>query len=375
MRRSSNFERRVMTLAAAALVWLAVPFTSVEAQPPVPTAMSEASPIEIETLAVEPTVVKTGDLITQIYRVRFPDLVGEGKEIIILEDRMVPENLPIHPFEGVSLSVDKRLVDDVHIWDFVYGMRLVTPEKTAYVIPPFSFYYLIRDLGEDIEDAEVQQVDGGGSLVRYVTTMTDEPILDIRDTVTLGRFGGRATMFRTIAWTVAPLPLALWLFMLVRSGRKPTLVSLEQQEEADELERIEAQIPIPPSIWEARRGVTQQLRALEALVPSDNGGLREVERGLLISTRDYLRAELPELHTGDTPKDIQRHIDGLKEGARRRALQTLAARIVAYQSSLELDGGRAIENPLEEAQKLQESLLALRPHVRLWTSLKGLVGQ
>ena len=373
---SANIERRVVTMAtAAACVWLAVPFMSVAAQTPVPAAMTEAPLIEIETLAVEPTVVKTGDPITQVYRVRFPDLVGEGKEIIILEDRMVPENLPIHPFEGVSLAVEKRLVDDVHIWDFVYGMRLVSPDKTAYVIPAFSFYYLIRDLGEDIEDAEVQQADGGGSLVRYVTTMTDEPILDIRDTVTLGRFGGRAAMFRTIAWTVAPLPLLLWLFMLVRSGRKPREVSLEQQEEADELERIEAQIPIPPSIWEARRSLTRQLRELEGLVSSDNGSLRAVERSLLISTRDYLRAELPGLHTGDTPKDIQRHVEGLKDGGRRRALQTLASRVVAYQSSLEGDAGSAIQSPIEEAQTLQESLSALRPHVRLWTSMKGLVGQ
>ena len=372
---SADIERRVMTMATAACVWLAVPFTSVAAQAPVPAAMTEAPLIEIETLAVEPTVVKTGDPITQVYRVRFPDLVGEGKEIIILEDRMVPENLPIHPFEGVSLAVEKRLVDDVHIWDFVYGMRLVSPDKTAYVIPAFSFYYLIRDLGEDIEDAEVQQADGGGSLVRYVTTMTDEPILDIRDTVTLGRFGGRAAMFRTIAWTVAPLPLLLWLFMLVRSGRKPSEVSLEQQEEADELERIEAQIPIPPSIWEARRSLTRQLRELEGLVSSDNGSLRAVERSLLISTRDYLRAELPGLHTGDTPKDIRRHVEGLKDGGRRRALQTLASRVVAYQSSLEGDAGSAIQSPVEEAQTLQESLSALRPHVRLWTSMKGLVGQ
>ena len=37
--------------------------------------------------------MKTGDLISQVFRVRFPDLVREGKEIIILEDRMVPENL------------------------------------------------------------------------------------------------------------------------------------------------------------------------------------------------------------------------------------------------------------------------------------------
>ena len=78
--------------------------------------------------------MKTGDLIHQTYRVRFPDLVSEGKEIIILEDRMAPENLPVHPFEGVSLNVQKRLVDDEHIWDFEYGLRLIAPDKAFYVL-------------------------------------------------------------------------------------------------------------------------------------------------------------------------------------------------------------------------------------------------
>ena len=150
------------------------------------------APVDVETLELEPTVVKTGDVITQIYRLRFPDLVSEGREIIILEDRMVPENLPVHPFEAVSLNVQKRQIEDEYIWDFAYGLRLIAPEKAVYVVPSFSFYYLIRDLGEDLEEAEIQQVDGGQGLVRYVSTMTDVPVLDIRDTIELGEFGGRA---------------------------------------------------------------------------------------------------------------------------------------------------------------------------------------
>ena len=74
-----------------------------------------------------------------------------------------------------------------------YGLRLIsTGEGRVRHVPSFGFYYLIRDLGEEIEDAEIQQVDGGERLVRYVTTMTDLPVLDIRDTIELGEFGGRA---------------------------------------------------------------------------------------------------------------------------------------------------------------------------------------
>ena len=188
------------------------------AQPP-EEDVGRFGPVRVETLELEPTVVKTGDPITQVYRLRFPDLISEGQEIIILEDRMTPEALPVHPFEAVSLTVDKRQIEGEHIWDFSYGFRLVDPNKMTYLLPNFSFYYLIRDLGEDIEDAEVQQVDGGQGLVRYVTSITDEPLLYIRDTIELGNFAGRATVFQSLAWAVAPLPLLVWLFGWLVSRR------------------------------------------------------------------------------------------------------------------------------------------------------------
>ena len=345
------------------------------AQPP---DMDDAAigTVRVETLELEPTVVKTGDLILQRYRVRFPDLIDEGQEILMLEDRMAPETLPVHPFEGVSLSIDKARVDDEHIWVFTYGFRLVDPSKMTYILPNFSFYYLVRDLGEDIADAEVQQVDGGQGLVRYVTTITDEPILAIRDTIELGSFAPRSTFFRILAWTVAPLPMVVWLVMLLRSARTPTPISLEKAEEAEELARIEAQIPIPPSIWEARRNVRRQLKTLEEMPPSVNGEtLADVERGLVLSFRDYLQAELPGLHTGDTARDIHRHVEGLADGPRRDALHTLTSRMVAFQRGLDYGEPAPIENPGAEARSLAEALSRLRPHVQLLNRMMALVGR
>ena len=250
--------------SAFALAFALLLPTSLLAQPP-DAIDAPMGPVRVETLELEPTVVKTGDLSTQRYRVRFPDLIDDGQEIIVLEDRVAPETLPVHPFEGVSLTVEKTRVEDEHIWDFIYGFRLVDPNKMTYVLPNFSFYYLVRDLGEDIEDAEVQQVDGGQGLVRYVTSVTDEPLLDIRDTIALGSFANQATFFRPMAWTVAPLPLVLWLVMLVRLARKPKGLSVEKQQEEDELAQIEAQIPTQPSIWEARRAVGRELGGLQDL--------------------------------------------------------------------------------------------------------------
>jgi hypothetical protein len=345
------------------------------AQPP---AVEEAptGPVRVETLELEPTVVKTGDLITQRYRLRFPDLVAGGQEIIILEDRVAPEALPVHPFEGVSLSVEKDLVDGEYIWDFVYGFRLVDPNKMTYLLPNFSFYYLVRDLGEEIEDAEVQQVDGGQGLVRYVTSITDEPLLDIRDTIELGAFAGRATFFQTLGWAVAPLPLLLWFVMLLRFARKPKAVSLEKQQEADELARLEAQVPVQPSIWEARRAINRELKTLQDL-PSgaDPEQLAGYERGMVLALRDYFLADIPELVPGDTSLEMQRHISGLKDSHRREVLGVLAERLVAYQRGLETDGAAPIDSPPLEADVLAGALAKLRPHVRLLNNIKSLVGR
>jgi hypothetical protein len=328
------------------------------------------APVDVETLELEPTVVKTGDVITQIYRLRFPDLVSEGREIIILEDRMVPENLPVHPFEAVSLNVQKRQIEDEYIWDFAYGLRLIAPEKAVYVVPSFSFYYLIRDLGEDLEEAEIQQVDGGQGLVRYVSTMTDVPVLDIRDTIELGEFGGRAALFSTMAWTVAPLPLLVWLVFLVRQWRKREVVPTEVAREIEEIERLEAMVPAPPAIWEARRTLQGHVRALQAA--EGNGALGDLKQDLVISTREYLRAELPALKSGDTPKDIRRHIEGLDDGGRKTALATLASRLAEHHAGLEQGDASTIANPQEEARLLDDALGGLRPHVRLWRAVTGM---
>ena len=170
--------------------------------------------------------------------------------------------------------------------------------------------------------------------------------------------------------------MVVLLVMLVRLARTPKAISLEKAEEEEELARIEAQIPIPPSIWEARRNVRRQLKTLHNMLPSANGeSLAQVERGMVLSFRDYLQAELPDLHTGDTALDIQRHVEGIADGPRKDALRTLTSRMVAYQHGLEYDVPAPIESPADEVRSVEEALSRLRPHVRLFNSVKALVGR
>ena len=172
---------------------------------------------------------------------------------------------------------------------------------------------------------------------------------------------------------MAPLPLLVWLVFLVRQWRKKEVVPTEVARELEEIERLEAQIPAPPSIWDARRTLQGHVRTLEAV--EGNGALGELKQDLVISTREYLRAELPALRSGDTPKDILRHIEGLDDGGRKTALATLASRLVEHHAGLELGDGSTIANPKEEARLLEDALAALRPHVRLWRAFTGMFDQ
>ena len=154
--------------------------------------------------------------------------------------------------------------------------------------------------------------------------------------------------------------------LLVRLARKPKIISLEAAKEAEELEKIESRIPVPPSIWEARRNFRDQLTFLKAIQESGPGHVTsDMERGLVLAARDYLRAELPDLNSGDTAKDVLAHVDGLGEGARKDALAALAERLVSYQYALEHDDA-VLANLAGEVAVLDESLTALRPHIMLW---------
>ena len=214
--------------------------------------------------------------------------------------------------------------------------------------------------------------------VSYVTTVTDDPVIDIRDAVELGSFTTRATVMKAIAWTVAPLPLVVWLFMLVRLMRRPRLAGPGLVKQEDDLEALQAASG-QLSAGQARRQLRRHLKVLGAFNHQhapDGQALLAMERNLVISFKDLLWAELPELNPGDTPKDMKGYIERrVEEGSRKDALMTLASRMVVYQSGLE----KGIPSPVEdvdlEAKLLDQSLAQLRLPVRVWTSFTAWVGR
>jgi hypothetical protein len=359
--------------AIALAVWLVSAVVLAQGHP-AEEGLGDA-PLSVETVGAEPTVVKTGDVFTATFRVRFKDLVDRGKEIVVLEDRMDPEKLSVAPFEAVGLEVRKRQVDDESMWDFVYRFRIVNPNRGIQVLGRVTFYWLLRDLGQKIEEAQVFQAETEPLQIRYVSTLTEEAVLDIRDAIELGSFGRRATLFRTVAWAVAPLPVVWWAVGFVLAARRRTQAVAPGPKTEDDLP--EAAVPAPPSVVRARRNLRRHLRTLSDSSAAENDReLEELERRLVVSLREYLMVEVPSLNPGDTAREIKRHFDTRLDGGRRaEALKALAERLVAYQDDLERGTRTSLTDPAAEAREIGSLLQHLRPHVRAVDRLRRMLGR
>jgi hypothetical protein len=324
-------------------------------------AAAQESPetlVAVETLPPEPTVLTSGDAVMMTYRLRFPDLTDQGKEIVVLEDRMAPATLLVPPFEAVDLAVDRRRAGGEHVWDFSYRLRLINAEKTSYTIPPIAIYWLVHDFGEDLEDAEVRQVDTAPAAIRYVTTITDQARLDIRDTISLGEYGSVAAVWRIVAWVVSPLPLLAWVLYVGRLSRRPPVAA--QRAIAVENDQRE-ELPVTMSVAAARRQLRRRIAALRD--PSGEGGVRD----LVIALREYLHAELPELNPGDTPREIRRYVEtSLPSSHRREALLVLATQLADYQRRLEHGITAEPGDQSGDALALEASLDSLKGYLQFW---------
>jgi hypothetical protein len=352
-------------------VWLALLLSTpaLAQSPPDPEA---DAPLWVETVGLDPTVGKTGDLIAATFRVRFRDLAREGKEVLVLEDRMAPDKLPSAPFEAVGLTVEKRRVGDLSIWDFIYRVRIVGQKKAPVVLPSVTFYWLVRDIGQQIEDVQVRQAPTAPLPFRYVSTITDQGALELRDDIELGRFSGRAALFRFLGWVIAPLPLAIWLItagLALRRPRKPAAIKRPVPSQAEP----EVVLPESPTLRQARRQLMGQLRA-RGNGNSSDGATPEADAAVTRALREYLFAELPALNPGDTARDIRRYVQTrMSPGSRQETLDALAARLIAYQDGLERGVPVANTDPLEEEKHIESLLTQLNVRARLVDRVKRIL--
>jgi hypothetical protein len=358
---TGNAIRRPRMAGALALIVAVLAAVPCLAQPSPDTGVD--LPLSVETIGLEPTVGKTGDIVTATYRVRFRDLASEGKEVLVLEDRMAADKLPIAPFEAVGLGVAKRQVGNLSVWDFVYRLRIVAQKKGPVVLPSITFYWLVRDIGQDLEDVPVRQAVTQPLQFRYVSTITDDDVLELRDEIELGSFAGRAALFRTIGWIVAPLPLAIWLIAAGLALRRPRKAAIKRPVPAEA--EPELVLPESPTLRQARRHLRSQLRAL-GNGASPHGADATADAAVTLALREYLTAELPALNPGDTARDIRRHVQTkVAPGSRKNTLDALAARLIAYQDGLERGMPVFSAAPREEEQEIESLLAQLNVQARL----------
>lgn len=315
--------------------------------------------LSVETVGIEPTVGKSGEVVNATFRLRFRDLVREGQEVLILEDRMVPDRLPLAPFEAVGLDVDKRQIEDLHVWTFTYRVRIVGQNKGITTLPSIAFYWLVRDLGQSVEEAEVRQAASNPLQFRYVSTVTDDLALDIRDEIELGSFARRATLFRMLAWFVAPLPLVAWVISAGLSLRRRRLPQAPVTRAAVREEGPDPRLPDAPTTRQARSRLRRQIRALRP-GHAPEGIAPQVD--LVKALRAYLMAEVPNLNPGDMARDIRRHVQTtIVAGSRKEALDVLAGILIECQDELEQGVSTATRDPLTEEQRIDSALAVLHP--------------
>ncbi len=309
-----------------------------------PTALlaQKVSPLIVETLQPTPTVVKTGEPFQEIYRVRFLDLGAQGKEISILLDEIKPGGAQaptFSPFEVVNLDVKTRKVGDESVWDFIYTLRIVDPRKGDYRIPKIKFYWVIKGAGavsKGSKDASVREFETEEVPITYVTTLTRDTRLDIRDTADFGNFRKYRYAFRIFS---------LLLFLLVAAYFVKIAIRFlwPKNDDLESISEYRGEILPQRTYHEFRRG----LRELEKSSLALNSAEGDPEKRMRIEekchelTRMLLLIEAPSLSWSSTPRELRSGVNNLKEGWRKELLSGLADRLVAYDVDIE-SGVRAL---------------------------------
>ena len=196
-----------------------------------PASAQKVSPVIVETPRTTiPTVVKTGESFKQVYVVKFFDSSGDFEEIKIQEDQL--SSTMLGSFEVLNLSIVKeaKRADYLeNVWYLEYTLRIINEKKSndlagekkePYKIPRITIPWTGKKIGErdsnlvantDIKTQEVY--------INYVSTITEDPYLFIRDDVDFGSFSRKAFWFGASSWVLWIVPPGLWLLMLVRRLR------------------------------------------------------------------------------------------------------------------------------------------------------------
>ena len=325
-----------------------------------PLFAQEVSPVIVATIKnTTPTVVKTGELFTQSYRIQFLDLSDD--EIIIDESTLNTGMLD--RFEIVKFEINKstqRRNFLVHIWDLKYTLRIIEREKGHYKISPMTILWKRKKIGQKADEAKVNtNIRTEEVHVDYVTTITQDPESMAREQIEIDNFRARTWILRGIASLLVLGPLGIWLFAL--SGKLNSIGKKRSEDfsvsESEDKYLIGAISLVSKS--KARRNLKRSIKNLASS--------SRKEKEILVALEDFIRSEIPQLGIGATPLVMQEYLSkNLSENKYKKAMLCLALRAVEYKAFIEGKKSDVDNLPPEiEAKKLRTALNQTRWRHRL----------
>jgi hypothetical protein len=305
-------------------------------------------PITVDTFPPVPSVVRTGDTFTVLYRVRYLDLTQWNEELIFFDNEIILENMQglARPFEVVDIKRRELIYQDgEYRQDFVFTFSIIDREKGVKELPELQFRWAIKKPGQAEEDLQPSVAESVRVLINYLPTVPPDSHLDIRDGLKLGNASSMAWFYKLVVPVASFSFLGLWAFMFVRYIRTPRQLEAISFEINDSEINDLTQYLVPHSfmtVKQAKRSLIKSLKHSRNILSCssakwvDRQLLLTAERNVCLSTLNLLRAVFPKLNFGDTPREIEAFVKReVKDSSSKRIYLKLATNLVYYKDDLE----------------------------------------
>lgn len=310
-----------------------------------PVYAQTASPVTVETLDTTPTLVRTGQLFVQGYRIRYLDLSRYGEKVIIYDDKIqtgflsLPAEIGVVAFDDGKENERKKGNETTR--DIFFTLRVIGAEKGSKKLLKSKLEWAIQRAGQTEENAENQEsIETEKEVyINYVTTVTKDPFLDIKDKAD---FGDR----KSLAWTLwlmsrvmSPIAVLLPLVWAVLYLRRRKPVSEKEADsvrtESEDREEPELEVSFAEAYRQFFRGLGKIEKDYSPFndVKTNKDKMLELERKLFSLVRNLVAAKMGNLNPGDTPNRI--HEMSENQGKYRIPLSWLTDRLVRYEQDIE----------------------------------------
>ncbi len=296
----------------------------------------QISPLVVETIreSTEPTTVRTGEPFTQVYKIKWIRSASWGKEVLLLEDQIKPKGFPapLGDLEIIGWLLDDPIVTgngetEEYSRRLQVAFRLIYPKKGEFIIPSMEIYWAIKS-GDTVESQEPMKTDE--ILVNYVSTVTDDPYLDVREDINFGSYSRRADLFWWLSRAVFPLLALTALAAALQFMRSAKRRKTEKREDVpDKGEEIPmAAVYVPVSFSKAYKNFFRTLTRVSDNQPADRLIVKRELAGCLLAV---LKSGL-NLRPGDTAGEIKKRVEEkVKDGLRKTALLLLLQHLVCFE--------------------------------------------